>query len=362
MTELKTLRASQSRARGVRPDLPRAPRHRTRGTAASTRTRRPRQQLKEFVRDLLASAAETGELRDDVAPYELASYCLHALAAASTAVEGSPAPTRRGHAGWVTPARLYTTRQPGRTAGSRLRGDAARRHLEPGSEVNVPRAGRPPSIASCRSSPLRKPRKGRCGTTRRSQWLHTSPRQCGPSCSYGNVTAGLSRSCSPCSSVRSRPSARHARRSSRSGRGSRVCDLSWRPSIRKRRPRRWRTTGRSIGSTSLGRGCVARPWTSAWPGATTASPSGGWPLVCQRRTDSHRRRSSASSFRAGASATCSRPATRSAASRSWTLRRSPRSGRDSGASTPSAVNSSRTVPRLRRSLLPRRPGEAKSTA
>lgn len=33
---------------------------------------------------LLSEGAETGELRDDVAPDELASYCLHALAAASS--------------------------------------------------------------------------------------------------------------------------------------------------------------------------------------------------------------------------------------------------------------------------------------
>jgi AcrR family transcriptional regulator len=42
------------------------------------------QQLEGFIRDLLTEGAETGELRDDVAPDELASYCLHALAAASS--------------------------------------------------------------------------------------------------------------------------------------------------------------------------------------------------------------------------------------------------------------------------------------
>ncbi|HEX2156178.1 MAG TPA: TetR/AcrR family transcriptional regulator [Actinomycetes bacterium] len=40
------------------------------------------QQLHGLIRDLLTEAAATGELRDDVAPEELASYCLHALAAA----------------------------------------------------------------------------------------------------------------------------------------------------------------------------------------------------------------------------------------------------------------------------------------
>jgi hypothetical protein len=35
-----------------------------------------------MIRDLLAEGAVTGDLRDDVAPDELARYCLHALAAA----------------------------------------------------------------------------------------------------------------------------------------------------------------------------------------------------------------------------------------------------------------------------------------
>ena len=39
-------------------------------------------QLLEMVRDLLTEAAATGAVRDDVAPDELASYCLHALNAA----------------------------------------------------------------------------------------------------------------------------------------------------------------------------------------------------------------------------------------------------------------------------------------
>jgi AcrR family transcriptional regulator len=45
---------------------------------------RAQQQLRHMIRDLLTEAAETGELRDDVAPDELASYCLHALTAASS--------------------------------------------------------------------------------------------------------------------------------------------------------------------------------------------------------------------------------------------------------------------------------------
>ncbi len=42
------------------------------------------QQLRDTVRELLTEATEAGEVRDDVAPEELASYCLHALAAASS--------------------------------------------------------------------------------------------------------------------------------------------------------------------------------------------------------------------------------------------------------------------------------------
>jgi AcrR family transcriptional regulator len=45
---------------------------------------RAQQQLRDIFRDLLTEGAKTGELRDDVAPDELASYCLHALAAAGS--------------------------------------------------------------------------------------------------------------------------------------------------------------------------------------------------------------------------------------------------------------------------------------
>ncbi|MDQ3399629.1 MAG: TetR/AcrR family transcriptional regulator [Chloroflexota bacterium] len=41
-------------------------------------------QLSNFIRDLIREGAEAGDLRNDVAPGELASYCLHALTAAST--------------------------------------------------------------------------------------------------------------------------------------------------------------------------------------------------------------------------------------------------------------------------------------
>ena len=37
-----------------------------------------------MIRELLAEGAEAGDVRDDVAPDELASYCLHALTAART--------------------------------------------------------------------------------------------------------------------------------------------------------------------------------------------------------------------------------------------------------------------------------------
>jgi len=42
------------------------------------------QQLTRLIEDLLAQAASHGDVRDDTAPDELAAYCLHALAAAST--------------------------------------------------------------------------------------------------------------------------------------------------------------------------------------------------------------------------------------------------------------------------------------
>ena len=41
-------------------------------------------QILDLIRDMLAEVAQTGDLRDDVAPEELASYCLHALEAAGS--------------------------------------------------------------------------------------------------------------------------------------------------------------------------------------------------------------------------------------------------------------------------------------
>jgi AcrR family transcriptional regulator len=40
-------------------------------------------QLRGMIRDLLTEAAQAGSVRDDVAPDELAGYCLHALAGAT---------------------------------------------------------------------------------------------------------------------------------------------------------------------------------------------------------------------------------------------------------------------------------------
>ncbi len=45
---------------------------------------RAQQRLNNFIRDLLIEGAKNGDLRDDVAPDELASFCLHALTAASS--------------------------------------------------------------------------------------------------------------------------------------------------------------------------------------------------------------------------------------------------------------------------------------
>jgi AcrR family transcriptional regulator len=45
---------------------------------------RAQQQVHDLIKDLLTEAAAAGELRDDVAPDELASYCIYALGAASS--------------------------------------------------------------------------------------------------------------------------------------------------------------------------------------------------------------------------------------------------------------------------------------
>jgi AcrR family transcriptional regulator len=43
---------------------------------------RAERQVHQLIRDLVAAAVKAGEVRDDVPPDELASYCVHALAAA----------------------------------------------------------------------------------------------------------------------------------------------------------------------------------------------------------------------------------------------------------------------------------------
>ncbi|WP_353824218.1 hypothetical protein [Mesorhizobium sp.] len=45
---------------------------------------RAQQRLSHLIRDLLTEGARIGDIRDDIAPGELAIFCLHALAAASS--------------------------------------------------------------------------------------------------------------------------------------------------------------------------------------------------------------------------------------------------------------------------------------
>jgi AcrR family transcriptional regulator len=45
---------------------------------------RAQHQLNDLIRDLIAEGAKVGDLRDDIAPAELAAFCLHALTAASS--------------------------------------------------------------------------------------------------------------------------------------------------------------------------------------------------------------------------------------------------------------------------------------
>jgi AcrR family transcriptional regulator len=54
---------------------------------------RAQQQVHEMIRDLVAAAAKAGDVRNDVPPDELASYCVHALAGAGN--ERSKAAVRR---------------------------------------------------------------------------------------------------------------------------------------------------------------------------------------------------------------------------------------------------------------------------
>jgi AcrR family transcriptional regulator len=54
---------------------------------------RAQRQVHEMIRDLLTEAAKKGDVRDDVTPDELASYCVHALAGAGS--QRSKAAVRR---------------------------------------------------------------------------------------------------------------------------------------------------------------------------------------------------------------------------------------------------------------------------
>jgi hypothetical protein len=54
---------------------------------------RAQHQVHEMIRELLTEAVRTGDVRDDVAPDELAGYCLHALAGAGS--QRSKAAVRR---------------------------------------------------------------------------------------------------------------------------------------------------------------------------------------------------------------------------------------------------------------------------
>jgi AcrR family transcriptional regulator len=75
---------------------------------------RAQRHLRDMFRDLLSAAAQAGEVRDDVAPEELAEYCLHALGAAGGL--SSKAAVRRLVA--VTVAGLNASPKPRVASGS----------------------------------------------------------------------------------------------------------------------------------------------------------------------------------------------------------------------------------------------------
>jgi len=73
---------------------------------------RAHRQLSDLIRNLLVEGARSGKLRNDVAPDELASYCLHALSAASslpskTAVHRLVTVTLDGLRPRASPSRRY---------------------------------------------------------------------------------------------------------------------------------------------------------------------------------------------------------------------------------------------------------------
>jgi AcrR family transcriptional regulator len=75
-----------------------------------------RQHLHDFVASLLADASATGQIRGDIAPGELADYCLHALGAAG----GLPSKAAVGRLVTVTLAGLRPEPQQGQAALRRL--------------------------------------------------------------------------------------------------------------------------------------------------------------------------------------------------------------------------------------------------
>ena len=66
---------------------------------------RAQRQLRDMVRDLLAEAAATGAVRNDVAPDELASYCLRPGGSRQPAVQGRRPAACHDHADGVAPSR-----------------------------------------------------------------------------------------------------------------------------------------------------------------------------------------------------------------------------------------------------------------
>src|SRR5258708_32923799 len=85
---------------------------------------RAEEQLLGFIADLIADGAQSGKLRDDAPPGELASYCLHALTAAGSrpAAAAPPRPVT------LTTTRLRRPRQP---PASRRRSPECRDRIRP---------------------------------------------------------------------------------------------------------------------------------------------------------------------------------------------------------------------------------------
>ncbi|MGW2563225.1 TetR/AcrR family transcriptional regulator [Streptomyces sp. NPDC001514] len=87
---------------------------------------RAHQQLRDLISGLLAEGAKAGRLRDDVAPDELAAYCLHALSAAGTLP--SQAAVRRLVAVTVSGLRPTAETADGSSADAEADGGTHHRH------------------------------------------------------------------------------------------------------------------------------------------------------------------------------------------------------------------------------------------